>query len=118
VHGDVHTGNILVNVLLPQYNADALEKLHQSADQARPLERLDGKKDLWAPPYLFPSASLRSCISTELDSFTKLTDIGEGQYALIPRELISPMLREKILILLSSISLWGDTGKDCYSRLP
>lgn len=38
VHGDVHKGNILVNVLLPQYNTDSLEKLRQGADQARPLE--------------------------------------------------------------------------------
>lgn len=118
VHGDVHKGNILVNVLLPQYTADFLEKLRQRADQARPLERLDGKKDLWAPPYLFPSANLRSYVSTELDPFTKLTDIGEGQYAVMPQELTGPVLRNKMLKSMYSISLWGGTEKDCYSRLP
>lgn len=79
VHGDVHKGNILVDVSLPQYTAHSLEELRQPADQARPLERLDGKKDLWAPPYLLPPANLRSYVSTELDPFTKLTDIGGGQ---------------------------------------
>lgn len=85
VHGDVHGGNILVNVLLPQFTADSLEKLRQYADQGRPLRRLDGKKDLWAPPYLLTTANLRSYISTEQDPFTKLTDIGEGQYNPMPR---------------------------------
>lgn len=78
VHGDVHKGNILVNAFLPRYAADSLERLRQPADQARPLERLDGKKDLWAPPYLLPPANLRSYVSTELDPFTKLSDLGGG----------------------------------------
>lgn len=82
VHGDVHKGNVLVNTLLPQYAADSLNKLRQPPDQARPLERLDGKKDLWAPPYLLPPANLRSYVSLELDPITKLTDIGGGQYTL------------------------------------
>lgn len=79
VHGDVHKGNILVNARLPKCTADSLEILRQPADQARPLERLDGKKDLWAPPYLLPPANLRSFVSTELDPVIKLTDMGEGQ---------------------------------------
>lgn len=78
VHGDVHKGNILVNVLLPQYKPESLENLRQPLDQARPLERLDGKKDVWAPPYLLPPANLRSYVSTELGPFTKLTDFGQG----------------------------------------
>lgn len=82
VHGDVHKGNILMNIRLPEY--DSLEKLRQSEDQASPLERLDGKKDLWAPPYLLRSADLRSYISSELDPVAKLTDVGGGQYDLMP----------------------------------
>lgn len=82
VHGDVHKGNILVNTLLPQYAIESLQKLPQPPDQARPLERLDGKKDLWALPYLLAPANLRSYVSLELDPITKLTDIGGGQYTL------------------------------------
>jgi non-specific serine/threonine protein kinase len=85
VHGDVHKGNILVNVLPPQYTADSLENLRRPADEARPMERLDGKKDLWAPPYLLPPANLRSYVFTESDPFSKLTDIGGGQYSLMPQ---------------------------------
>lgn len=115
VHGDVHKGNILVNFLLPQYTADALKNLRQSADQARPLERLDGKKDLWAPPYLLPSASLRSYVSTELGPFTKLTDIGEAfRCGKVPKKIATPdYLRapETILKLTNtigtSIDIWS-----------
>ncbi|KAJ4393335.1 hypothetical protein N0V93_002543 [Gnomoniopsis smithogilvyi] len=45
-----------------------------SSDQA--LKRLDGKSDLWAPPYQLAPAGLLKYSSTELDPYVKITDIG------------------------------------------
>ncbi|KAI7782402.1 serine/threonine-protein kinase SRPK3 [Diaporthe eres] len=115
VHGDVHKGNILVNVLLPQYKPESLENLRQPLDQARPLERLDGKKDVWALPYLLPPANLRSYVSTELDQFTKLTDFGQAfRRGQAPERIVTPdYLRapETILRLVDTIG----TGIDIWS---
>lgn len=97
-HGDVHKGNILMNIRLPEY--DSLETLRQSEDQGSPLERLDGKRDLWAPPYLLRSADLREYMSSELEPVAKLTDFGEGQYDTMACH------KTRTLISRHSISLW------------
>lgn len=119
VHGDVHKGNILVDFLPPEYNTDSLETLRQGIDQARPLERLDGRNDPWAPPYLLPPANLRSYVCTEVDPLAKLTDIGQGQYSLIlhDRTCTGPPGNDT-LISSRSISLCRAAGEDYHSGLP
>lgn len=76
VHGDLHAGNILVSIRSQDCEAGAIEKLRQNRDDEEPLRRLDGKTDLWAPPYLLPPAGLLEYVSTDLDPFVKLVDLG------------------------------------------
>ena len=80
-HGDFQPGNMLFGLgdidsvpeLTLQQKQDA-----EARQISHPVERLDGKKDLWAPPYL--------CIPQPLAPFTpyengfkiKLSDMGGG----------------------------------------
>ena len=80
-HGDFQPGNILFT--LSDINSTPEDLLQQEEDmQAQsispPVQRLDGKQDKWAPPYL--------CVAQPLVPFTyyaegfkvKLSDMGGG----------------------------------------
>nr|AFO69294.1 serine protein kinase [Epichloe gansuensis] len=109
-HGDFQPGNMLFS--LQDLDSVAEDGLRQEEDvQARsispPVQRLDGKEDVWAPRYL--------CIAQPLASFTchdrgfkiKLSDMG-GAYFLDdpPPKPVTPLgLRSPELILT------GDVGR-------
>lgn len=79
VHGDLHRGNILVTTRDLECTADKIKELQQRPEDGQPLKRLDGKLDLWAPPYQLEPAGLLKYSSTELDPYVKITDIGGGR---------------------------------------
>lgn len=81
-HGDFQPGNMLFG--LGDIGSVPEQTLQQKQDAearlvSRPVERLDRKKDLWAPPYL--------CVAQPLTPFTpyedgfqiKLSDMGGGR---------------------------------------
>lgn len=81
-HGDFQPGNILFtldNINSKPGNLVRQEEDVQARSISRPIERLDGKQDKWAPQYL--------CVAQPLVPFTyytegfkvKLSDIGGGQ---------------------------------------
>lgn len=78
VHGDLHFGNILVTTREADLACTAakIAELQQRPEDGRPLERVDGKKDMWAPPYQLEPAGLLEYSSTKLDPYVKITDIG------------------------------------------
>ncbi|KAJ5488144.1 hypothetical protein N7453_011598 [Penicillium expansum] len=108
-HGDFQPGNILFT--LDNINSKPENLLRQEEDVqarsiSRPIERLDGKQDKWAPQYL--------CAAQPLVPFTyytegfkvKLSDIG-GAYFLTdpPEKPVTPLgLRAPESILTGSVN--------------
>jgi non-specific serine/threonine protein kinase len=82
VHGDLHLGNILFTVKLSDTQSNPPEILEQRPDEGFPLQRLDGKIDLWAPKYLLEPRALYEYTSLELDPLVKITDLGGGENAI------------------------------------
>lgn len=82
VHGDLHQGNILVTIRDLECTADRIRELRQSPEDSEALKRLDGKSDLWAPPYLLAPATLLKYTSVELDPYVQIADIGGGKLAM------------------------------------
>lgn len=80
VHGDLHRGNILVTTRDLECTADKIMELQQRPEDGKALKRLDGKFDLWAPPYQLAPAGLLKYSSTDLDPYVKITDIGGGKF--------------------------------------
>ncbi|KAK2607758.1 hypothetical protein N8I77_006410 [Diaporthe amygdali] len=113
VHGDLHAGNILVSIRPQDCEAGTIGKLRQNPDDGEPLRRLDGKIDLWAPTYLLPPAGLLAYVSTELDPFVKLVDLGGSfRFDEIPTKITTPRaLRAPETILKlpvgPSIDIWS-----------
>ncbi|KAJ4308043.1 hypothetical protein N0V84_012332 [Fusarium piperis] len=100
-HGDLQPGNILFAL----QNIDSMpeEVLRQEEDvQTRsispPVERLDGKKDLWAPRYLCIAQPLVPFTNHDRDFKVKLSDMGGG---LRPPELILNRSVDKTLDIWS-----------------
>jgi non-specific serine/threonine protein kinase len=87
-HGDLQPGNMLF--ALKGIDAEAEDVLRQKEDVdgnsiSPPVERLDGKQDLWAPPYLCIAQPLVS-LTPFLDDFTiKLSDMGGGKFSCFSR---------------------------------
>lgn len=79
VHGDLHRGNVLVTIRNLKCTADKIRELQQRPEDGKALKRLDGKLDLWAPPYQLAPAGLLQYSSTDLDPYVKITDIGVGE---------------------------------------
>ncbi|KAF5002751.1 hypothetical protein FGRMN_148 [Fusarium graminum] len=76
VHGDIHLGNILTCIKIPDVTAESESGLRQQLSDTRPLKRLDGKEDLWAPSYLLEPRPLHDYFSYELRPCVKLADLG------------------------------------------
>ncbi|KOS41617.1 hypothetical protein ACN38_g7531 [Penicillium nordicum] len=108
-HGDFQPGNILFT--LSDINSTPEDLLQQEEDmQAQsispPVQRLDGKQDKWAPPYL--------CVAQPLVPFTyyaegfkvKLSDMG-GAYSFTDpptKPVTPPGLRAPELILTGAVN--------------
>lgn len=78
-HGDLHVGNILVNIKSDDLNGTPPFEVGQVAPDGDVLERNDGRKDLWAPEYLLPPKTLFKFASFDCDPLVKLTDLGSGK---------------------------------------
>ncbi|KAL5345312.1 hypothetical protein ACLOAV_009682 [Pseudogymnoascus australis] len=107
-HGDFQPGNMLFT--LRDLNSEGEEALRQEENEesesiSPPVERLDGKQDIWAPRYL--------CIAQPLTPFTyygegftiKLSDMG-GAYFLTdpPKKPATPLgLRAPELFLTGTV---------------
>jgi hypothetical protein len=83
VHGDLQSGNVLFSVRsLSSYTLEELEQdINDREGISQPVERLDGKVDLWAPNYLVEPRSLADYAILEPASTVKLSDMGSGKYA-------------------------------------
>ena len=83
VHGDIQPGNVLFSVRsLSSYTLEELEQdINDREGISQPVERLDGKVDLWAPNYLVEPRSLADYAILEPASTVKLSDMGSGKYA-------------------------------------
>jgi serine/threonine protein kinase len=80
VHSDLQSGNVLFSVRsLSSYTLEELEQNQEGISQ--PVERLDGKADLWAPNYLVEPRSLADYAILEPAPTVKLSDLGSGTYA-------------------------------------
>lgn len=82
-HGDLQPGNMLFS--LQDLDSVAENELRQQEDvQTRsispPVQRLDGKRDDWAPRYLCIAQSLAPFTCYERDFKIKLSDMGGGKY--------------------------------------
>lgn len=80
VHGDLHLGNILTCIKPLKVTPIPESELQQPVSSGRPLNRRDGKKDLWAPTYLLEDMPLNDRFSYDLDPLVKLTDLGGGKF--------------------------------------
>ncbi|KAM0542287.1 hypothetical protein ACHAPJ_012852 [Fusarium lateritium] len=115
-HGDFQPGNMLFTLK----NIDAQDEsvLRQEEDAAigsisPPVERLDGKQDKWAPPYLCVAQPLSAFTDTAQDFKVKLSDMG-GAYFLdnpIKKPVVPMGLRAPELILNGevdeSLDIWS-----------
>ena len=82
VHGDIQPGNVLFSIRsLSSYSLEELEQdISDQEDISQPVERLDGKIDLWAPKYLVEPQSLADYVIIEPGFTVKLSDMGSGKY--------------------------------------
>jgi serine/threonine protein kinase len=83
VHGDFQPGNMLFT-LKDLCHVDKQE-LHQDTNYkwgsiSPPVERLDGRKDKWAPDYLAVPQPLAKYADIGKDFNVKLSDFGGGKY--------------------------------------
>ncbi|KAF5673688.1 CMGC SRPK kinase [Fusarium circinatum] len=76
IHGDLHPGNILTCVEKLEVTLSAEINLKQPESDAQPLNRKDGKQDLWAPSYLLEPRPLSDYFSYGLHPLVKLGDLG------------------------------------------
>lgn len=88
VHGDLHPGNVLLNIKTAELDATTPSRIGQDPEEGDVLYRLDGKKDLWAPSYLLPPKPLHEFTSTDQSPLIKLADLGAGK--LMPSFLRQP----------------------------
>ncbi|KFA75783.1 hypothetical protein S40288_09664 [Stachybotrys chartarum IBT 40288] len=115
-HGDFQPGNILF--ALPDINGQPADKLQQEESLCpRPsshlVQRLDGKKDKWAPKYLHIAQPLASLTPFDANFRVKLSDMG-GAYFFTepPANIITPLgLRAPEVILRGvinqSLDIWS-----------
>ncbi len=116
VHGDLHPGNILATIPPLDEPVSVEEKLRQLPSEGKPLTRLDGKTDCWAPPYLLEPAPLQDLVSFKLDPVVKLADLGAAfSETHPPAKLVTPValrapeaiLRDAQVPLGKGIDVWA-----------
>lgn len=82
-HGDFQPGNIFVS--LQGINSVSEDELRQEENMktrsiSPPVQRLDGKRDKWAPPYLCIAQPLARFACHDSGIKVKLSDMGGGKY--------------------------------------
>lgn len=86
-HADFQPGNMLFSL----NNIDSCDEAalcqEETPDEEYRIERLDGKKDKWAPEYLLTAEPLASHTSIDENLEVKLADMGGGKYILSSDEL-------------------------------
>lgn len=97
VHGDLHKGNLLVSIVRPMLDGTQREDLRQPLEEADKLERLEGKKDSWAPSYLLPPKPLQEFTSTPMDPLVKISDLCAGKSIYVIHESNSSLIRLSLL---------------------
>ncbi|KAJ4138727.1 hypothetical protein NW768_002594 [Fusarium equiseti] len=115
-HGDFQPGNILFAVeTIDSYDETALrqEENIETHSISPPVERLDGKKDKWAPRYLCMGQPLAAYAKFPEDLQVKLSDMG-GAYFIDspPKKSVTPLgLRPPELVLKGevdkSLDIWS-----------
>jgi serine/threonine protein kinase len=84
VHGDFQPGNLLFSSR--ELNSISENELQQDkVNITRPLRRLDGKADKWAPRYLMLKQSLHEHVDLGPDTVVKVSDFGAGKVIAITR---------------------------------
>lgn len=78
-HGDLHPGNILVNLNTEKFESTPTSSLRQNPEDGDILRRLDGKRDLWSPSYLIAGESLQDFTSADSNPLVKIADLGAGK---------------------------------------
>jgi serine/threonine protein kinase len=92
VHGDLQPGNLL-------FVARGLDKVDESklqqdpANITAPLERLDGKKDQWAPEYLAIGQPLHEYADLGPSAEIRLSDFGAGEIAISNGPFLVPICK-------------------------
>ncbi|KAJ9150832.1 SKY1-Protein serine kinase [Pleurostoma richardsiae] len=76
IHGDLHPGNILMNIRPIEASENSIQSLEQLPSQGSPVKRLDGMNDPWAPSYLLQPESLYEYTSMDTNPLVKITDLG------------------------------------------
>ena len=83
IHGDFQPGNILFTLKgLPHVDKKELyqDDNYKWGSISEPVERLDGRKDEWAPKYLAVPQPLDKYADVSQDFKVKLSDFGGGKY--------------------------------------
>ena len=81
VHGDLQPGNLLFSVKdLDSVGELQLSQKEQEPKSFVPVERLDGKIDLWAPKYLVENRSLTEFVDLSPSFRIKISDMGGGKF--------------------------------------
>ena len=76
-HGDFQPGNLLLSIKdISSVEEDSLSQEHMDKRVSRPLVRLDGKEDRWAPKYLADNMPLVEFVDFSPQLVVKLSDVG------------------------------------------
>ncbi|KIH91389.1 serine protein kinase [Sporothrix brasiliensis 5110] len=124
-HGDVQPGNFLFNLKINLDSVPEAELLHpgnqpppkSGLTTSKPLERLDGKVDPWAPRRLYVPQPLADWANYGRGFSVKLSDLG-GAYPLNnpPPKIVTPTgLRAPELVLKSSTDILDGRALDIWS---
>ncbi|PSR82141.1 putative serine protein kinase [Coniella lustricola] len=116
-HGDFQPGNMLFPLRKIDSKPEAELQQNTSGDSWEsipvPVERIDGKKDEWAPPYLYISQPLVRFANYSPGFKIKLSDMGAAYYfSDPPKEPVTPSgLRPPELVLSGvvhkSLDVWS-----------
>jgi non-specific serine/threonine protein kinase len=88
VHGDFQPGNLLFSIRGDLNSVDEGKLGQNKANITKPIERLDGKVDKWAPKYLIISESLHEYADLTPDLEIKISDLGAGKNPLYNGEIL------------------------------
>ncbi|KAI9654486.1 MAG: hypothetical protein M1821_006576 [Bathelium mastoideum] len=112
IHGDVQPGNLLFSIPNLSRMHEGRLKQHDK-DSMHLLERVDGKKDKWAPKYLTVGQPLHEYVTPGPDMVIKISDLASAFFSTDPP--VSPVtplaLRAPELIFKetfdASIDIWA-----------
>ncbi|KAF4475808.1 CMGC SRPK kinase [Fusarium agapanthi] len=98
-HADFQPGNMLFSLNNITSCPEAALSQEETPDERYRIERLDGKKDRWAPEYLLTAEPLTNYTSIDENVQVKLADMGGAYFlnnppekTIVPRALRAPEL--------------------------